>query len=64
MNIQKSWWSTSLSEKLKERRFHKIISTLDIDLDKDFNLLDVGCAIGKDFVKFLDGEYSNYRCRY
>jgi ubiquinone/menaquinone biosynthesis C-methylase UbiE len=58
MNIQESWWSTSLSEKLKERRFQKIISTMDIDTDKEFNLLDVGCATGKDFVKFLDG-YEN-----
>ncbi|KUK77283.1 MAG: hypothetical protein XD93_0426 [candidate division WS6 bacterium 34_10] len=34
MNIQESWWSTSLSEKLKERRFQKIISTMEIDLEE------------------------------
>ena len=58
MNIQENWWSTSLSQKIKKRRFDLICSTMDIDLNKKFSLLDVGAATGKDFIKFLDG-YDN-----
>jgi len=56
MNMQEYWWSTSLSHYYKKRRFNKIVNLLNIDLEKDLNILDVGSATGKDFIKFLNGR--------
>lgn len=56
MNFQEFWWSTKLSYFFKKRRFKKVIDLLDIDLQKDNTILDVGSATGKDFIKFLNGN--------